>query len=63
MFKTIADDVLFSASNGLELRAFEYCVDNCRSTSEAHDHDVYRFEDGSEIKVFINEQHEITITP
>lgn len=63
MNKTIADDVLFSASNGLELQAFEYCLDNCRSVSEAYDYDVYRFDDNSEVKVFINNQHEITVTP
>lgn len=63
MSKTIADDVLLAASNGLELQAFEYCLDNCRSVSEAYDHDIYRFNDDSQVRVFINDQHEITVTP
>lgn len=59
----IADDVLFAATDGLEFKAFEFCLDNAVTIREAHDHDVYRFSDYSEVKVFINSEHEITITP
>lgn len=61
MTRTFAQEVTFAYNAGLEMQAYEFAMDNAVSIREASDHSVMRFEDNTEVKVYINEDHEITI--
>lgn len=58
---TKAQDALFAFGLGLELKAYEFCYDNAVSVRTADDHDVVRFDDNTKVKVYMNDDHEITI--
>ena len=58
---TKAQDAVFAFTSGLEVQAFEFCYNNAVTVREAFDCDVIRFSDDSEVKVYMSEDHEITI--
>ncbi len=58
---TKAQDVLFAYNNGLEIKAYEHAMDNAVTIREASNCDHIRFDDNSEIKVVVTDDHEITI--
>ncbi len=58
---TTAQDILLAFNAGLINQAYDSAMTQAHSISEAHDHDLMRFEDGSHVRVYINAEHEITI--
>ncbi len=56
-----AQEVLSAFKAGLELQAFEYALEHSVSIREACDYSVYRFEDGTCVRVYITDEHEISI--
>lgn len=58
---TKAQDVLFAFASGLAIQAYEFAMDNAVTIREAFDCDMIRFDDNSEVRVYVNEDHEITI--
>lgn len=61
MLNTFAQEVLYAYSRGFELQAYEFAYDKAASVSEAHDHDMIRFEDNTQVRVYMSDDHEITI--
>lgn len=58
---TKAEDTLFAFNLGLELKAYDFAMDNAVTLREAHDHSLIRFDDNSEVRVYMSDDHEITI--
>ena len=58
---TKAQDVLFAFNNGLEIQAYDFAMNNAVTIREASNCDHIRFDDNSEVKVIVTEDHEIMI--
>ncbi len=58
---TKAQDAVFAFANGLEMKAYDFCYGNAVTVREASDHDMIRFDDNSEVRVYVSDDHEITI--
>lgn len=58
---TKAQDVITAFAAGLEIQAYDFAMDNAVTIRSASDCDMIRFDDNSEVKVFVSEDHEITI--
>lgn len=58
---TFADKILNTYNSGNELEAFDKAVDIAVTVREASEYDVYRFEDSSSVRVYISDDHEITM--
>lgn len=58
---TKAQDVMIAFAAGLEIQAYDFCYDHAVSVREASDHDLIRFDDNTEVRVFMSDDHEITI--
>ncbi|WP_045391842.1 hypothetical protein [Vibrio rotiferianus] len=59
--RTIAEQILNTFNAGNALTAFEQAIDLAFTVREASDHDVYRFDDLSSMRVYISGEHEITM--
>jgi hypothetical protein len=57
---SIAEQLMIKAKIN-ELGAFEMSVDLAVSISEHHGYSSYRFEDDSELRISISDEHEITM--
>lgn len=60
MLSSHAAEIMFAQKHGLEFKAFEYAQDRAVSVQYAEDHEIYCFDDGSQVRCYINEDHEIT---
>lgn len=58
---TKAQDVITAFTAGLELKAYDFAMDNAVTIREASDHSLIRFDDDSEVRVYVSADHEITI--
>jgi len=58
---TLAAEVSKKALAGKEFEMMEFCFDNAFSISMHSDFQVVRFEDNSEVRIYISEDHEIDI--
>ncbi|MFA1562971.1 hypothetical protein [Aliivibrio fischeri] len=57
---TIAEQLMIKSKVN-ELGAFEMSVELAVSISEHHNYSSYRFEDNSELRISISDEHEITV--
>lgn len=60
MLSSHAAEIMLAQSCGLEFKAFEYAQAQAVSVQYAEDHEIYRFDDNSQVRCYINEDHEIT---
>lgn len=58
---TKAQDVLMAFTAGLEVQAYDFAMDNAVTIREASDHNLIRFDDNTEVRVYVGVDHEITI--
>lgn len=58
---TKAQNVITAFTAGLEIQAYDFAMDNAVTIRSASDCDMIRFDDNSEVRVYISEDHEITI--
>ncbi len=56
-----AQNIVLAFNAGLELQAFEYALEHAVSIREASEYSVCRFEDGSCVRVYVTDEHDITI--
>ncbi len=59
--QTVASEILAMFDAGKDLKAFEQSMDLAVTIREASEYDVYRFEDLSSVRVYISDDHEITM--
>ncbi|KFI12080.1 hypothetical protein F0223_23820 [Vibrio coralliilyticus] len=59
--KTVAEEILKIFGANKELEALECAMAVAITVREANDYSVYRFVDLSSVRVYISNEHEITI--
>ena len=60
---TFAEEIIWTFGLGLKLQSYEFAYDHAVTVREASDHSVLRFADNSEVRIYVSDDHEITITP
>ena len=58
---TKAQDAVFACNVGLKDKAYEFCYKYAVTVRSAHDHDIIRFDDDTEVRVYVSEDNDITI--